>query len=261
MRLLINIKRLFLIYPFYLAYKLLISYLYILIRNRIFPNFASERLLSFKAYFPDRATFFSQFTEIFLYGTYIIPIKSAIPNILDCGSNIGMSVLYFKWRIPEAHITCIEPNPEALEYLYKNISENHLESITVLPYALADRDGEASFFSESKTKASKGAGLFQRDDLKALRRVEIRRLSQYIDARVDLLKIDVEGAEELVLQDLIETGKISYIQNLIAEYHFNLRQNRDTLERFVTRLKDEGFQTKIVDQYASSACLIYAVRP
>jgi FkbM family methyltransferase len=44
-----------------------------------------------------------------------------MPVIIDCGGNIGLSVLYFKYLFPNSVITVFEPSPPVFEILKENI--------------------------------------------------------------------------------------------------------------------------------------------
>lgn len=83
-----------------------------------------------------------------------------IPVIVDCGANIGFSVLYFKRLHPRARIVAFEANPRAFRLLKHNVSNNSLEQVEPLPVALSDQDGEIPFFIDlepgSLTPSTKG---------------------------------------------------------------------------------------------------------
>jgi hypothetical protein len=61
------------------------------------------------------------FKEIFIYNSYEFLSTKKNPFILDCGSNIGMSILYFKYFYPNCKIYAFEPDPETFELLKFNI--------------------------------------------------------------------------------------------------------------------------------------------
>src|ERR1700693_4874079 len=55
------------------------------------------------------------FEEIFIRQDYIFVSRRPDPLIIDCGSNIGMSILYFKRRYPKARIIGFEPDPATFD--------------------------------------------------------------------------------------------------------------------------------------------------
>jgi len=67
------------------------------------------------------------------------------------------------------------------------------------------------------------------------------QLSTFIERQVDLLKLDVEGSEEGVLEELVSSSKIRLIDQMMIEYHHHIDENLDTLGEFLKRLEDAGF--------------------
>jgi FkbM family methyltransferase len=233
-------------YPLSESSRLFYDYVRILFLNR-FPNeltATSERLLDFIVSFSRRITFLGQLHEIFFERTYW-PRSKNVTTIIDCGSNIGMSVLYFAWQYPNASILAFEPNPGALPYLNKNIEQNHLTKVTVLPYALGKQEGVLELSIETEVDASAGATLVHAPEVEEGRvtvPVHVVRLSNYINGPVSFLKIDIEGAEGEVLEDLQETGKLSYVSELCLEYHFDGTHMKYPLQKIVDLLMEDGFK-------------------
>jgi hypothetical protein len=71
------------------------------------------------------------------------------------------------------------------------------------------------------------------------------RLSNFIHGTVDFLKLDVEGAEHKVLHDLVQTGKIDFIRQMVIEYHHRLGQHKSCLAEFLTMLEQAGFEYQV----------------
>ena len=57
--------------------------------------------------------------------------------------------------------------------------------------------------------------------------IECRRLSSFIISEADLLKVDVEGAEQLVLLDLAQSGELRLIKQIHLEYHHHVDAGND----------------------------------
>jgi FkbM family methyltransferase len=66
--------------------------------------------------------------------------------ILDCGANIGMATLFFKWLYPNARIDAFEPDPKTFQLLENNVKQNHLTNVATHNCALWDIDGKIDFF-------------------------------------------------------------------------------------------------------------------
>jgi FkbM family methyltransferase len=69
-----------------------------------------------------------------------------LPAIFDCGANIGMATLYFKWLYPNARIEAFEADPTAFAVLEMNIARNRLTNVTAHNCALWDENGQIEFF-------------------------------------------------------------------------------------------------------------------
>ena len=93
---------------------------------RSLPRFIkhSTKINKYSISFPDAESFMSMREEIWNKESYFFETDSPCPYIIDCGSNIGLSVLYFKHLFPNSDITAFEPDPELLNYLSQNLKSN-----------------------------------------------------------------------------------------------------------------------------------------
>jgi FkbM family methyltransferase len=180
------------------------------------------------------------FREIFLGGEYFFNTAATKPNILDCGGNIGMAMLYFKARWPLAEITCFEPDESAFACLKENVALNRLDGVRLIKKAVSGKDGEISFWRASDKEGALGNTILENPG-KTRVSVESARLSAYVDRRVDFLKLDVEGAESEVLRELSDTGKLGLIDQLYLEYHLHMAGEDDDLAKLLGLLENAGF--------------------
>jgi hypothetical protein len=82
--------------------------------------------------------------------------------------------------------------------------------------------------------------------LKGVRiKVPARKLSEFIEERVEFLKLDVEGSEHRVLRDLVGSGKIALIRQMVVEYHHRIGQQKSCLAEFLLMLEQAGFEYQI----------------
>jgi hypothetical protein len=77
------------------------------------------------------------------------------------------------------------------------------------------------------------------------RKVRAARLSSYITKPVDLLKIDIEGAETEVISELHIAGKLKFIKQAIVEYHHHIDKDSDSLSVMLGILEAAGFGYQI----------------
>ena len=121
---------------------------------------------------------------------------------VDFGANIGVSAAYFLSRNRDAFVYCFEPLPENVERLRRNLApfegRYRIEEV-----AVADYDGEIEFRVE---RTGRYSGIEnQQGDLRRFPCVDANRVLTSIlrtHGRIDLLKVDVEGAETLFLPRL-----------------------------------------------------------
>ena len=175
-----------------------------------------ESLAGFKVKFFDYHTISFLFREIFIQRQYDTELNKA-PFIIDCGANIGVSLLFFKKKFPDAKIYCFEPDPLSYALLLENKKANNL-NVSVFNKAVSGTPGEWAFFYSIREPSPK-ASLFHNKSCLNETTVQCVKLSSYIHGIVDLLKMDIEGAELEVLQDLQRAGKLWHIKQIIFEHH------------------------------------------
>ena len=71
--------------------------------------------------------------------------------------------------------------------------------------------------------------------------VPARRLSEFISSEVDLLKVDIEGAEEIVMTELASSGMLSRVKRLHLEYHHHIEDSADKLSQMLKLIEENGF--------------------
>jgi FkbM family methyltransferase len=183
--------------------------------------------------------------KIFVELDYWFRAQRRDPFIVDGGSNIGMSVLFFKALYPEARVLAFEPAQRAHDLLVRNVEANRLRSVEVHRAALGREDGQVQFFEDPNDPATFRMSTRPERIPGTASPVPQRRLSQLAGEGIDLLKLDVEGAEDDVLAELVDSGAISRIRQLVVEFHHQLDPTRDFLGSFLGRLDDQGFRYQV----------------
>ncbi|MBI1300688.1 MAG: FkbM family methyltransferase [Alphaproteobacteria bacterium] len=179
-----------------------------------------QRGFGFTMHAPDPQLLLQLVLEIFMEEVYYFDCDKSGPQIIDGGANIGISVLYFSYRYPGATIIAIEPNPAALVYLRKNIRANKLNRVTVIAGALA-ADSEGANLICPPTLSLLNASLTHQPSADTLH-VATYRLSELLKGKwVDLVKLDIEGAEEAVIRETADQGEIHNAKQYIIESHPN----------------------------------------
>lgn len=136
-----------------------------------------------------------------------------------------------------------EPDPEAFMLIQENVKQNKLSNVTVLNFALDFTAGKAILFGNEKP-GSLNKSLITSSDRPTGTTIESKRLSEFIDHSIDLLKIDVEGTEGKIIDDLIFHKKLSAIKKLIIEFHPKYADS--SLEDFTSKLESQRFSCQVV---------------
>jgi FkbM family methyltransferase len=212
------------------------------------PNFLIYK--NFKIFYSDAESTLQTLDEIFVNESYRWVSDEKSPLILDVGANIGLSCLYFKSKYPEARIICFEPDPTSFEFLCMNIQMNQLKNVRAIRAAISDHQGFANFYGqvdENHTDARGNSlieswGMQRHSSQKIL--VQTFSLRDFLSEKVSLLKLDVEGAEELILQDI--KNDMKKIENIYLEFHASdsVREIND-LERTLELLRSQNFELNV----------------
>lgn len=173
-------------------------------------------------YYSDSVQLLSGLEEIFIEETYRQELQER-PYIIDCGANIGLSVIYMKKQYPNAEIIAFEPDETNFHLLSENIKSFGYSNVTLRKEAVWTNHTTLQF-SNVGSMTSK----IETDN--AINSIEVKaiRLKDFLIREIDFLKIDIEGAEYNVLNDIAD--KLYLVKNLFVEYHGTFRQNAELTE-------------------------------
>lgn len=218
------------------------------VKSKIYPNPKKEityKIFKYKVSAYSYATLFYLFKEIFLSKEYYFESDESDLIILDCGANIGMSVLYFKSIYPKSSIIAFEPNPHAFALLKKNIEQNNIEGVTLKNAGLSDKMDDIEFFI-SENKESLTGSLIQGRGGDNTIKIKTEKLSDYLKGNaIDLVKMDIEGAEIEVFRELKESNVIQNSKRYIIEYHHLINNAKANLSEFLLPFEEFNFQYNI----------------
>jgi FkbM family methyltransferase len=177
--------------------------------------------------------------EIYVDRHYEFTSSRADPRVIDAGANIGLATLFFKQQHPDACVIAFEPEPQAFATLERNIAANHLTHVTPVRKALAREANSRDLFGQPGSLVS--SLVTSRGSSPQRIKVETTPLSTYVGNRLDFLKLDVEGMENDVIDELATTGKLSVIKRLVCEYHHHIENADDRLSHVLQTLEESGF--------------------
>jgi FkbM family methyltransferase len=196
--------------------------------SMIDKRYTSGEILFYEKKFKylDKASFDYIFNELFVNNIYKFKTATSKPFIIDCGANIGLSVIYFKRNFPNSKILAFEADPDIFNVLEENLSQFNYNDVTICNRALWDEETEISFFSEG---ADAGRIENKMHPNKKYVKCKTVKLSSFLNKKVDLLKIDIEGAEVKVLNECKEL--LINVDKLFVEFHSfsNLKQELSVL--------------------------------
>jgi FkbM family methyltransferase len=172
--------------------------------------------------------------EIFCRVDYRLPAGAR--TVVDIGSNIGISALYFLTRSPSVRCHLFEPDPRNVRRLRENLAA-YGERFVLTEAAVADRAGRVSFGREPSGRYG-GIDSETADEIEVdcLHIDDVLRDVLELEGRLDMLKIDTEGLEnrtvEAISPDLLaRVGVICFETRAPvnpAPERFELRYATDT---------------------------------
>lgn len=210
-----------------------------------------EKILDFKIFFFDYQVLVALFESIFIENEYFFVSNKTNPSIIDLGSNIGLSVLYFKNLYPNANIKAFEPDPSTFKLLKKTIEANALQKIELYELAISNKKGDSVFYVDRDNPGSLLMSLNKNRLNKNKINVKTDNLSRYISNNLDLLKMDVEGTEDEILLYLSNRKLLKKVNKIIFEFHHNIVLNKNDFSQTLRLLENAGFSYQLVTKLRS----------
>ncbi len=171
--------------------------------------------------------------NIYFLNYYEIRETNFIRNILrpggvfvDVGANIGwFTVLASKCVGPTGRVFAFEPSERIYRHLCENTAVNCCDNVTVERLALSDKNGTAVLANTNRTNDGMGS-IIER----GLQGEEVATvtLDDYMsilgDKSIDLIKLDVEGAELMALRGMRQLLAAGRIKHIVFEFHRGQQQ-------------------------------------
>jgi FkbM family methyltransferase len=174
---------------------------------------------------------------------------------VDIGANEGLYSIYAAKKVGlSGKIFSFEPSPRERLWLKRNVQANHLVNIQVLPQALADVIGEAVLnLADAEHNGQNTLGTFGYQGVTCVESVQVElttldllRKSGKIP-KIDVIKMDVEGAEFKVLK-----GSVDILQNdrpllLIELFDAALKGQNSSTDEVLEWLAELGYEIQEFD--------------
>lgn len=191
------------------------------------------------------------YKEIYLDGIYvdIFNTKSDMV-VVDVGANIGIVTQYMRKYAKKLY--AVEPSKEHFEALKKNKEFNKWDNVEVFNLAIADKDGEMTLNLNQQNRTCHSLTL---DYKQGGEKVKTMAMDTFLEQnkieKVDFMKFDVEGAEDLILRSNGFAKVASKIEAIEVEFH------HPTWQELVKYMMGLGYKAR---QYESSAIIILFTR-
>jgi FkbM family methyltransferase len=158
-------------------------------------------------------------SEIFEHQYYRLPLAAPPATILDLGANIGLTTIFFGRTFPTARLACVEPVPENLRMLKQNLTMNGIDA-EVFSAAIDIEDGTTAMQRDAfdhKHRIALATEL-PSDSQFNVSTISISTVLTCLGwGRIGLLKIDIEGHEEVLLSERCEW--LNSVDAICLEFH------------------------------------------
>lgn len=176
------------------------------------------------------------FKQIFVDNEYdSLNLPETANTIVDLGANIGLSALFFLKKYPNAHIIAVEPDTVNFEFMKRNL-EDYSNHVALLQAAIWPSDGAVSLVEHDESNEGLGAWGYRTETLTEGAEASVSAISiptlmnQFSMDFIDILKVDIEGAE----YELFEKGYESWLDKvglIIIETHDRFKPNSEAMVR------------------------------
>jgi FkbM family methyltransferase len=205
--------------------------------------------------------------EVFFTGNYEPQESALIRGILqpgmtfvDAGSNWGFFTLVAAHLVgPQGRVVAIEADPRVFRKLRSNVRRNELRQVQVFDCALADREDAMTLAGHNEADETCGVSRLVENHASGGTQfqVQTRRLDSLLDEagleKVDVLKLDVEGAEDMVLAGMQAGLARQRYRCILLELHpVQLGERKRTIDEVMGLLSAQGYKGCALD-YSQAA--------
>lgn len=174
--------------------------------------------------------------EVWLDEEYRLPVDAApFDTLVDLGANIGLTSLWLARTYGFKKVVAVEPSPENAEIVRINLRNNGLTG-EVVEAAVGARNGTAHFAASPESNQGRlSTGDSDGFDVAVVTVDSVLKAGD-IDGVIDVLKLDIEGGEEDLVQGNLQW--LSRVRRIVAELHPAIVNTDCVIEAF----KDSGLE-------------------
>lgn len=181
-------------------------------------------------------------------------IKPAM-TIIDIGANLGYyTVLASRLVGEQGLVLAFEPEPNFFKLLSKNINRNDIKNVNHYEMAIAEKKGISELHLSDENKGHNS--LIYSEELKTSVNVKTTTLDDFLNSqiikKVDIIKMDIEGAEILAIEGMKNT-LIKHTPLLFLEFspHLIAKLNRNPID-FLSVLREIGYSVYHINKVRQS---------
>ena len=162
--------------------------------------------------------------------------------VVDVGANVGYYTLLAARSVGSGgKVFAFEPEPGNYKLLSKNVTENGYTNVVTVQSAVADRCGTSRLYLSAKNSGAHNLSKrWQEDSSIEVNTVTLDQYFSSYDGRIDVVKIDAEGAEELIFDGMSQL--LNKHRNLVLFTELNPPVMGCSPERYLQKLSAHGFR-------------------
>lgn len=183
---------------------------------------------------PDAPSIIWQYKDIFIDQIYKFKSKNIAPIILDVGANVGLSVIFFSRLYPNSKITAIEADQTVFKYLEYNLKTYEINNCSLINKAAWINNDGVTFSAEG----GDGGSIYANENKSLIPSIKLADIISN-HPMVDMLKIDIEGAEYDVILDCKDV--LEKVHHLFIEYH-SWKNKDQKLSEILAILEQNNFR-------------------
>lgn len=178
----------------------------------------------------------------------VIPLLKPGMTVCDIGANFGYYTLLFAFAVGlQGRVLSFEANPHVYKLLSRSVAVNGFAQVNAMNVAVCEAAGEVDFSFDPFF--SGGGTMMGAEHALDKIRVSSGALDELIPAEtpVQFVKIDVEGAERLVLEGGKRIFASRELQGVLMEFYPNGVGSQAAATQLVDRFSNHGFEASLVE--------------
>ena len=162
--------------------------------------------------------------------------------VYDIGANTGLYSLFAASKNEDVKVVSFEPYPKNVELLRRDIRRNQLDNVQIKEIALSDTTGTVEFSQPQEEISGHGALSIEAESSQSTTKVSTNTGDKLISKdkipNPNVIKIDVEGAEPLVIEGLRDAIKDDECRLVYCEIHLSDVEHRPSIQDFGSNYED-----------------------